>query len=90
MQPHELEKEIEAIKLRNQKVEADKSWETSTFRKVSIAVVTYLFMTAFFFMLGVDKPYINSLVPTFGYLLSTLTLGLLKSYWINRKNNGAR
>lgn len=80
--------EIERIKERNKRVELDKAWETSTARKVSIAVITYLFMTIFFYSIDVDKPHINSLVPTFGYLLSTLTIGILKKYWIKTKSNG--
>lgn len=33
-----LQKEIDAINIRNQRVENDKAWETSTTRKVSISV----------------------------------------------------
>jgi len=33
-----LEKSIKKIEKRNKKVEADKSWETSNFRKVSVAI----------------------------------------------------
>ena len=86
----EIISEIEQIKLRNSRVELDKSWETSNFRKISIAVVTYMFMTVFFYTIGVDMPYINSLVPTFGYLLSTLTLGVIKNIWIKRHTNGRK
>jgi len=88
MDPEQLtkiEKEIDAIKARNKRVEIDKAWETSLFRKVSITIITYMFMTGLFLVLGVDKPYLNSLVPTFGYLLSTLTLSLLKDIWVKAK-----
>lgn len=84
MNNSEIIKELELIKKRNHKVEIDKAWETSLFRKISVAIITYIFMTVFFYTLGVEKPYLNSLVPTFGYLLSTLTLNLLRDYWIKK------
>lgn len=85
MTTDQLKNEIDAIKARNKRVEIDKAWETSLFRKVAITIITYMFMTGLFLVLGVDKPYLNSLVPTFGYLLSTLTLSLLKDIWVKSK-----
>lgn len=41
----ELEKEIPQIKERNKRVEADKAWETSTSRKIIIAIATYIVIT---------------------------------------------
>ena len=43
----ELEKEIELIKMRNKRVEADKAWETSWTRKICIAVLTYLVVVCY-------------------------------------------
>lgn len=80
-----LVSEIKKIQRRNKHVEIEKAWETSNSRKTSIAIITYVFMTVFFYSIDVDKPYINSLVPTFGYLLSTLTLGALKNIWMRKK-----
>ena len=37
-----LEKEIEAIKERNKRVELDKKWETSGTRKICIGILTYI------------------------------------------------
>ncbi len=90
MENQNIISEIEQIKARNSRVELDKAWETSSFRKVSIAIITYLFMTVFFYTIGVDKPYINSLVPTFGYLLSTMTLGVIKNIWIKIQSDGRK
>lgn len=77
-----LQKEIDLIKLRNQRVEADKAWETSSARKVSIAVLTYLTILLFFFVIHVEKPLVNAIVPTLGFLLSTLSLPLIKKWWL--------
>ena len=39
---NDLQKEIELIKERNRRVETDKSWETSWFRRMIIMIFTYL------------------------------------------------
>jgi chromosome segregation ATPase len=46
-----LEKSIKKLEKRNKKVEANKSWETSTFRKVSVAIITYIFMIIVMYLL---------------------------------------
>lgn len=76
-------KEIEEIKQRNKKVEADKAWETSLFREILIAIMTYFVVVLFFFIARLSKPFINAIVPTMGFLLSTLSIPLFKKYWIN-------
>ncbi len=77
-----LEKEIEEIKIRNQKVEKEKAWETSRTRKVSIACTTYLFISLVLFMLGNENPFLNAIIPVIGYSLSTLSISLIKQRWL--------
>lgn len=77
-----LKKEIENIKNRNSKVEIDKAWETSLARKLTIALLTYTVIVIFFYAVKVEKPFVNSIVPTLGFLLSTLTISFLKKIWI--------
>ena len=80
-----LEKRIEAIELRNSKVEADKAWETSWTRKISIAILTYLVVVSYLhFVIGIE-PWLNALVPVVGFLLSTLTISYLKRLWIENR-----
>ncbi len=83
MTQEEIEKEILNIKERNKKVELDKTWETSLFRKVIIAVLTYFVIVLFFCTANLSKPFINAIVPTLGFLLSTLSLPLFRKLWIN-------
>lgn len=78
----DLEKEIIAIKARNQKVEADKAWETSLFRKISILIITYTFALILMLLINVKQPYLNALVPTLGFYLSTLSLNFVKKIWL--------
>lgn len=77
-----IEAEIEAIKKRNYKVEADKAWETSLFRKGLIAILTYIVVVLFFFFADLPRPFINAIVPTIGFVLSTLSISVFKNFWI--------
>lgn len=76
-----LEKEIRAIKQRNTKVEKDKAWETSWFRRISIAILTYFVIVLFFYSAGLGNPFVNAIVPTMGFVLSTLSLPWLRKIW---------
>jgi len=73
---------INAIEERNRKVELDKAWETSMFRKIVIALLTYLTIVLFFIACKLPDPLINSVVPTLGFIISTLTLSFFKALWI--------
>ena len=80
-----LEQRVKKIEDRNRRVEIDKAWETSLTRKVLIALFTYLSIALYLkFIVGID-PWINAIVPTVGFLLSTLTLSFFKSLWIKYK-----
>ncbi len=78
----ELKKEIDQIKARNKKVETDKAWETSSLRKIIVAILTYIVVVIFFFTAGLPKPFINAIVPSIAFLLSTLTVPLFKKWYI--------
>jgi len=83
----QLKQSIKEIQERNKRVELDKAWETSNTRKVSVAIMTYLVMTLFMWSLGTEKPYINAIIPTLGFVLSTFSLPFFKSLWIKRSNS---
>lgn len=80
-----LEVEIEKIKERNRKVESDKSWEQSLTRRIFIGVSTYLLISLFLIIIKAEKPFLAAIIPAVAYLVSTLSLGLLKSWWIRNK-----
>lgn len=77
-------KSIEDILKRNARVELDKAWETSKTRRGIIAVMTYLIAAAFLKLIGNDAYLVNALVPTGGYLFSTLSLPIVKTWWIQK------
>ncbi|MDP3916814.1 MAG: hypothetical protein Q8Q42_00835 [Nanoarchaeota archaeon] len=78
----DFEKRLNAIEQRNKKVELDKAWETSWSRKIIIAILTYAVIVLFFYMAQLPKPFINSIVPTTGFVLSTLSLPFFKKLWL--------
>jgi len=79
-----FEKEIELIKKRNKKVEADKAWETSWTRRGLIAIITYFTIVSFFIVAGLPNAFVNAIVPTLGFLLSTIGLGIFKKVWLEQ------
>ena len=83
----DLEKEIILIKNRNKKVEIDKAWETSWTRKFLLIIFTYLAIGFYLRAINIDKPWLNAIVPSFGFLLSTLTLPFFKKIWERYYNN---
>ena len=77
----DIDKRVSAIERRNKDVETDKAWEISWTRKIIIAVFTYLAIAFYLkFIVGID-PWINAIIPTVGFLLSTLTLPYFKNLW---------
>lgn len=79
-----MEARIRAIEERNARVEADKAWETSTFRVVTLALITYIVAALVLFFIGVPDFYLAALVPVVGFILSTRSLSFLKHWWIAR------
>jgi hypothetical protein len=76
-----IEKEIQEIKDRNIRVEQDKSWETSWFRRVLITCVTYIVAGIWLVSINDSNPWLKALVPAVGYFLSTLSLPFIKNWW---------
>ena len=82
MTEKELEKEIKQIKKRNKEVELNKRWETSFTRKLCIAILTYIVVLTYTFLIErISNMFLTSLVPVIGFLLSTLSLNLIRKIW---------
>lgn len=75
----EIEERIAALEARNIKVDSNKKWETSTIRRVSIAILTYIVIVIYHLLIGAKNVYIISAVPVMGFLLSTLSLQIIRS-----------
>lgn len=77
-----LKRDVEEIKKRNLRVEADKAWETSLFRILTIVVITYSIASVALLGIGNDHPFRNALIPTIGFFLSVQSLPFIKRVWI--------
>lgn len=83
----DLQKQIDDIKKRNARVEADKAWERSWARKLIIALLTYIVIIIFFYTVHLPKPRLNAIVPTVGFILSTLGLDAIKLIRLKHRKN---
>ncbi len=79
-----IEERLTAIEERNHRVEGDKGWETSLVRKVSIVFMTYLVIVLVMVGMDISRPWTNAIVPAVGFFLSTVTLPVVKNWWIRR------
>ncbi len=80
-----IESRLALIEERNKRVELEKAWETSLTRTISILIITYVLATVVMYIIDVPKPYINSIIPTLGYLLSVQSLPMIKKVWMQRR-----
>ncbi len=85
MNETEISKEIESIKERNRKVELDKAWELSWTRRLLILIGTYILAGVWLEIIKANNPWQNAFVPTFGYLLSTFTIPIVKKWWVKNR-----
>lgn len=76
-----IELRVRQIEERNERVETDKAWETSLTRRVLLIVFTYLAIGFYLQALEVNRPWLNAIVPSLAFFLSTLTLPFFKNLW---------
>lgn len=78
-----LEQKIQQIEQRNQRVEADKAWETSWTRRLLLALFTYLAISIYLWAIDLPRPWINAIVPAVAFMISTLTMPWFKKVWLS-------
>jgi len=81
----DIKKRLLKIEARNRRVELDKTWETSWMRRLLILIFTYVLIGFYMNAVNIDHPWLNAVIPSLGFLLSTLTISWLKSLWLNRQ-----
>ncbi|MDP7476992.1 MAG: hypothetical protein QF442_00925 [Candidatus Peribacteraceae bacterium] len=84
------DQEIKDVIDRNKRVEGDKAWEVSWFRKILIAIITYIAACIILTISSGDhtRAYLPALVPSVAYLLSTISIGHVKNWWIKSRYRG--
>ncbi len=81
-----LKEEIALIKKRNKKVEIDKAWERSFFRRGLLIIFTYLAIGIYLRAINISNSWLNAIVPAVAFWLSTLTMPFFKELWIKYFN----
>jgi hypothetical protein len=79
-----IEERLQKIEARNEKVEADKAWERSWARRILLALFTYLAIGLYLGAIRIPKPWLNAIVPTVGFMISTLTMPFFKKWWLKK------
>lgn len=79
----DVEQRLAVIEERNRRVETDKAWEVSLIRRLTIAALTYCTALVFLWLIGIEHFAWSGLVPTGGYILSTLSLPWIKKRWLS-------
>lgn len=82
-----LEKRVLEIEKRNVKVETDKAWETSWTRKVLLILFTYLTISLYMKFVLRSDPWLNAIIPSIGFYLSTLSLPFFRKIWEKKRHN---
>lgn len=85
-----LEREINVLKERNSRVEAEKAWEISYTRMFFVAFITYVVAAGVLYVLGTPKFLLGALVPAAGYILSMQSLPAIKRWWMKRRGEGSK
>lgn len=80
----DLERRLATVEERNRRVAADKQWETSYTRRGLLVAFTYLAIGLYMWAIDIPSPWLNAIVPSVGFLLSTLTLPFFKKWWLSR------
>lgn len=78
----QLENRVKEMEVHNQVKDTDKAWETSLSRRGLLIIFTYLAVGVYMNAMGISNPWINAIIPSLGFLLSTLTLGFFKKLWL--------
>ena len=69
----------------NEEEALDNEFAGSFIRMIFIMVVTYCTLYGYMTLINVDKAYLNAIVPTMGYNMSTWSLPYVKCLWLTFK-----
>ncbi len=79
---NQIEDQLAKLEFKCKSNDLNYAWNNSWFRRIMTAVLTYLVVLLFFVVGQLPRPLINALIPTVGFILSTLTIGYFKKIWI--------
>ncbi|MBI4120704.1 MAG: hypothetical protein HY457_00390 [Parcubacteria group bacterium] len=77
-----IEERVQKIEERNERVETDKDWETSSTRRLLLLFFTYLSVGVYLWVIDIPRPWFNAIVPAVAFMISTLTMPFFKKLWL--------
>ena len=77
-----LQTEIEALQQRNFDKDRGKEFESSYTRVFFLMFVTYWTLFGYMYIIDTNNPWLDAIVPTVGFNISTWGLPVVKEYWI--------
>ncbi|MFZ2484595.1 MAG: hypothetical protein WAX80_03735 [Minisyncoccia bacterium] len=78
----DIQEQINKINERNIRVELDKAWEVSFTRRLFISIITYITASIWLWTINETNFLLKAIIPTAGYILSTLSTPKLKKIWM--------
>ncbi len=78
----QIDGRLRKVEERNRRVEAEKSWEVSWTRRLSLAALTYVAIAILMWALEIPDPLVNAIIPAVALLLSGPTMNIVKELWI--------
>lgn len=80
-----IKERLAVIEERNRRVENDKAWEVSITRRALIALLTFALIGSYLTWLKVNRSWLHAMVPTVGFLLSTIVIHKIKQIWLRKR-----
>ncbi len=77
-----IEQKIQKIEERNRRVEDDKAWEISLTRRILLSLFTYLAIGTYLWVIEIERPWLNAIVPAVAFMISMLTMQFFKKLWL--------
>jgi len=77
-----LEEQVQKLILLEKYIALQKKWDQSRIRITLNASGVYLVTVIFMHVLAIENPAVSALIPVFGYVITTISLPLVKKLWI--------
>ena len=81
-----LQKEIDELHQRNYEKDRGKEFESSYTRVIFLMFVTYWTLFGYMALIGTSRPFLDAIVPTVGFNISTWSLPHVKELWIQARH----
>jgi len=73
---------LQSIEYRNYYKKVGKDFEGGYARVIIIMIITYIVLGFYMLFVGIGRPFINAIVPTVGFQLSTVSLKCLQHRYV--------